>query len=105
MLDFFKKLFSKTDYKDLLERGAQIVDVRSKGEFVGGHIPMSINIPLDQLQSGLSKLDKNKPVIACCASGMRSASAVPIIKAKGFAEVVNGGGWNGLYNKLENAMK
>jgi rhodanese-related sulfurtransferase len=38
----------KTDYSELVKQGAIILDVRSKGEFVGGHIKGSINIPLDQ---------------------------------------------------------
>jgi rhodanese-related sulfurtransferase len=69
-----------------------IVDVRSKGEFQSGHLRNSINIPLDSLQSNLSRLKKDKPVITCCASGMRSGSAKNILKSKGY-NVVNGGSW------------
>ncbi|MBN8698762.1 MAG: rhodanese-like domain-containing protein [Chitinophagales bacterium] len=91
----------QTDYTDLLQRGAVIVDVRSRGEYAGGHIKGSLNIPLDQLQGNLSKLkDKNKPVITCCASGMRSASARAILKSNGYSEVYNGGGWASLQNKI-----
>jgi rhodanese-related sulfurtransferase len=45
-------------------------------------------------------LDKSKPVITCCASGMRSASAKSLLLQKGFSEVYNGGGWTSLQNKL-----
>ncbi len=104
MLDIFKKLLGmgpQTDYAELMKKGAVIVDVRSKGEYAGGHIKGSLNIPLDQLQNNLSKLkDKSKPVITCCASGMRSASAKAILRSNGYAEVYNGGGWMGLQNKL-----
>lgn len=92
----------KTDYAALMEQGAQIVDVRSKAEYQGGHIPGSMNIPLQNLQTNLSKIKKDKPVITCCASGMRSASARGILKAKGFKEVYNGGGWMSLLKKLTN---
>jgi rhodanese-related sulfurtransferase len=75
--------------------------VRSKGEFNGGHIKGAINIPVDSLSSNLGKLkDKKKPIITCCASGMRSASARGILKSNGYEEVHNGGGWMSLQNKL-----
>jgi phage shock protein E len=77
------------------------LDVRSKGEYAGGHIKGSMNIPVDQLSGNLSKLnDKNKPIITCCASGMRSASAKSILKSNGYTEVHNGGSWYSLKNKI-----
>ena len=102
MLDSIKKLFGgkSVDYSDLVKKGALIVDVRSKGEYAGGHIKGSINIPLPELQNNLNKLKKDKVVITCCASGMRSASAKSILKSSGFEEVHNGGGWMSLRNKL-----
>lgn len=104
MIETLKKLLGmgpQTDYSALVKKGAIIIDVRSKGEYAGGHIKGSINIPLDQLQSNLSKLkDKNKPIITCCASGMRSASAKAILKSNGYTDVYNGGGWAGLQAKL-----
>jgi rhodanese-related sulfurtransferase len=60
----------------------------------------SINISVDTLSSNLNKLKKDKPIITCCASGMRSASAKSILKSNGFTEVHNGGGWSSLQNKL-----
>jgi rhodanese-related sulfurtransferase len=103
MLSFLKKLFSPAppvDYASLLAKGAVIVDVRTKGEYQGGHIKGSINIPLQSLQTGMAKLKKDKPVITCCASGARSASAKSVLQSNGFAEVYNGGGWMSLKNKL-----
>lgn len=91
----------KVDYAELVKQGAIILDVRSKGEYAGGHIKGSINISVDQLNSNITKLkDKNKPVITCCASGMRSASAKAILKANGFTNVHNGGSWYSLENKI-----
>ncbi|AEA44993.1 rhodanese-like domain-containing protein [Fluviicola taffensis] len=92
----------KADYKDLMTKGALIVDVRSKGEFQGGHIRGSINIPLDQLRNELAKLPKkDRTIITCCASGMRSASAKTVLESNGYADVHNGGGWSSLQNKLK----
>jgi len=103
MIQLIKNLLGlspKTDYKELLKNGATIVDVRSKGEYQGGHIKGSINMPLDSLNSNLAKLKKDKTIIICCASGMRSASAKSILQSKGFSTVHNGGGWMNLQNKI-----
>jgi phage shock protein E len=92
---------SRTDYAQLIKEGAIIIDVRSKGEFDGGHIKGSVNILLDHLNNSLSRLkDKSKPIITCCASGMRSASAKSLLKSNGYLHVYNGGGWNSLQSKL-----
>lgn len=90
----------KTDLREVAANGAIILDVRTKNEFQGGHIKGAVNIPLQVLQSNLSKLKKDKPIITCCASGMRSASARGILKSNGYTEVYNGGGWNSLQHKL-----
>ena len=92
---------AQTSFLELLKNGAVIIDVRSKGEFDGGHIDGAINIPVDQLSNNLNKLkDKDKTIITCCASGMRSAAAKSMLKANGYTNVYNGGGWSGLWNKL-----
>ncbi len=99
MLSFLKKLFGTApavDYTSLVNNGAQIVDVRSPGEYQSGHIKGSINIPLQELGNKLNMLDKSKPIITCCASGMRSASAKSLLLQKGFSLVYNGGGWASL---------
>lgn len=103
MIQLIKNIFgfgSQTDFKELMNKGAQIIDVRSKGEFQGGHIKGSINIPLQNLEHNLFRIKKDKPIITCCASGMRSASALSILKSNGFTEVYNGGGWMSLLNKI-----
>lgn len=91
----------KVEYSQLVKEGAIILDVRSKGEYDGGHIAGSINISVDVLGRNLEKLkDKNKVIITCCASGTRSASAKSLLKSKGYTQVYNGGGWASLQNKL-----
>lgn len=88
------------DWAALVAAGAQIIDVRSKDEFSGGHIKHSVNIPLNELSSHLSKIQKDGIVITCCASGMRSTLAKSILTANGFTKVYNGGGWMALQNKI-----
>lgn len=80
----------------LLARGAQVVDVRSPAEFRGGHVPGSKNIPLDQIQTRSKELDRQKPVVLCCASGSRSAMAVSLLKRQGFTDVHNAGSWTAI---------
>lgn len=89
------------DFALLVKEGAQIIDVRTVAEYQSGHIKGSLNIPLDRLQQQLKHIKKEKPVITCCASGMRSASAKNILLNNGFAEVHNGGGWMGLQAKIK----
>lgn len=104
MINTIKNLFGfgpKTDYAQLVKQGAIILDVRSKGEYAGGHIKDSINISVETLSGNLDKLkDKNKVIITCCASGMRSASAKSILKSNGYTSVHNGGAWSSLQNKI-----
>jgi len=94
-MGFFSNLFktvSNEELKEKIANGAILLDVRTKGEFAGGHSKVAKNIPLDQLAGNLSKLDKQKPIVAVCASGMRSSSAVSLLKNNGF-EAYNGGAW------------
>ena len=104
MFESIKKLFGagpSADLKQLVKEGAIILDVRSVGEYNSGHIKGAINIPLDQLRNHLNKIsNKEKTIITCCASGMRSASAKSILKSYGYANVHNGGGWSSLQSKI-----
>lgn len=104
MLAAIKKLFGlgpSVDYAQLIKDGGVVIDVRTKGEYASGHIKGSLNIPLDQLSANLSKFkDKNQPIITCCASGMRSASAKSVLKSSGYTNVHNGGSWLSLKSKL-----
>ena len=86
----------------MVSDGGIIIDVRSEAEFYSGHIENSLNIPLGALTSNLNHLkDKDQAIITCCASGIRSAGAKRILSAKGYTNVVNGGGWSNLESKLK----
>lgn len=100
-MSLLKRLFGGTsvDFAELVKQGAVIIDVRTPAEYKGGHINGSVNIPLQSLQANLGKIPKNKTIITCCASGMRSGSAKSILKSAGF-DVHNGGGWTTLRSKI-----
>jgi rhodanese-related sulfurtransferase len=100
-MSLLKKLFGGTsvDFKTLVKEGAMIIDVRSPAEFNGGHVKGAVNIPLQAIESSFNKIPKNKVIITCCASGMRSGSAKSLLKSAGYT-VHNGGGWMSLKSKL-----
>jgi len=87
----FRKV--KSGLSALLEQGAIIVDVRSRGEFMSGARNGSINMPLDELDKSSARLNTEKPIVLCCASGTRSAMAATLLKRKGFKNVINAGPW------------
>ncbi|BFG70969.1 rhodanese-like domain-containing protein [Sediminibacterium sp. KACHI17] len=102
MLSIFKKLFAPpVNFKEVIAKGALILDVRTKAEFDSGHIKGSLNIPLDELPKKLGELhQKHKPIIVVCRSGNRSSIAKSILKSDGI-EVYNGGAWNSLEQKIK----
>jgi phage shock protein E len=100
LLDFLGLGNKSESIQEFIEKGAVIIDVRSPGEFAGGHIKGSKNIPLNEIGAKIDEIKKqNKPVIACCASGMRSSQATSILKQNGI-DAINGGGWQSLQSKL-----
>lgn len=75
------------------ERQGTIVDVRTPGEFMGGHVEGSINIPLQEIDKRLEELKNlSLPIVLCCASGGRSSYAHVYLQREGI-ESVNGGSW------------
>ena len=84
---------SKASLNDYLSNGAAIIDVRTPSEYQGGHVAGSKNIPLQSIESRLREIKAiNKPIILCCASGMRSGQATSFLKKQGL-DCINGGSW------------
>jgi phage shock protein E len=70
-----------------------VIDVRTRGEFAGGNVAGSINIPLDEIQGKVEEIKAMKqPVVLCCASGNRSGQATYFLQAQGI-DCENGGSW------------
>jgi glyoxylase-like metal-dependent hydrolase (beta-lactamase superfamily II)/rhodanese-related sulfurtransferase len=69
----------------------QIVDVREPDEYHGslGHIRGAKLIPLGTLATRAGELERNRPVVAVCRSGARSAQASVMLQRAGFNDVAN----------------
>ena len=78
---------------ELIKNGeAVVVDVRTPGEFMGGNVAGSINIPLNEVPYRLEEFKEMKKVVLCCASGGRSMQATQFLQQNGI-DCMNGGSW------------
>ncbi len=100
MMNLLKSLFGGTKTGQIAEaraRGAVIIDVRTPAEFAGGHAKGAINMPLDTLESKLSTIKQyKKPIVLCCASGMRSSRANALLAGRGVPDLHDAGSWKNL---------
>ncbi|GAB1457573.1 MAG: rhodanese-like domain-containing protein [Spirochaetia bacterium] len=78
-----------------------ILDVRTKEEFDGGHLPGAVLIPYDVLGSNLSEPDKKRPIVVYCRSGRRSGIAATTLVEMGYESVFDLGGINAWKGSLE----
>ena len=83
-------------------KGAQVIDVRTDGEFQLGHIPGAKNVPVDTIASAAANWDRNATYVVYCASGARSAEAVKTMASMGFRNIDHFSvGFNGWTGKVE----
>lgn len=73
--------------QDAISQRAQLIDVRTEGEFQLGHIPGALNVPIDRFEAQASSWDRNALYVVYCATGARSTSAVEIMRRLGFTNV------------------
>ncbi len=95
-MGFFSKIFGggpNPEVQKMLAEGAVVLDVRTPGEFSGGHVAGSKNIPLQELGRRVNEVKAfKKPVVICCRSGARAGQALGMLQQAG-VECINGGGW------------
>lgn len=101
-MGFFDFIFGvkKRQVENYLKKGAAILDVRTDREWHNGHIENAIHIPLGDLNNRVDEIKSlNKPIIVCCASGVRSGKAAKFLNLNNI-DATNGGGWLSLKGKL-----
>ncbi|MFN8497274.1 MAG: rhodanese-like domain-containing protein [Anaerolineae bacterium] len=78
----------------LAQTPPQIVDVRTSGEFAGGHIPGAVSLPITSFASGWHGLglDPERPVVLICLSAHRSIPATRLLQRHGFDAAQLAGG-------------
>lgn len=77
------------DIANINTNEAVLLDVRTKEEYSMGHIPNSINIPVDNLREQLNTLPREKPIYVYCAVGLRGYLACQILKGNGYKNIFN----------------
>ena len=70
-----------------------LVDVRTPQEYVGGHIPGAVNIPVDDLRTRLAEFPRDREIAVYCQVGQRGYLATRILLQAGFSVVNLGGGY------------
>jgi rhodanese-related sulfurtransferase len=75
---------SRAEARQLVEAGAQLVDVRADHEWEAGHIAGASHIPLDELAQRAGEIDVDRPVILYCRGGNRSTMATAALAAGGY---------------------
>jgi phage shock protein E len=79
----------------LLHAGAQVIDVRTAGEFVAGHLRQAVNLPLNEIETQVTRrVDrKDRVLLLHCQSGARSRAAVRKLRAMGYESAFNMGSY------------
>jgi phage shock protein E len=80
------------ELRDLVEHGGQLIDVRSNHEYSRGALKDAVNIPLESIPHNTEAIDKSKPVMLYCVSGMRANAVKQFLESLGFNYVYNLGG-------------
>ena len=81
-----------TEAKQLIDAGAQLVDVRTEVEFEAGRIPGARRVPLSNVQQEADGLDKDKPLVIYCRAGNRSGPTAEAFANSGWdAHSIDGG--------------
>jgi rhodanese-related sulfurtransferase len=72
------------DLADRLADGTAVIDVRETDEYVDGHVPGAVLVPLSELSDRVADIPSGEPVLIICKSGGRSARACEFLGAQGF---------------------
>jgi phage shock protein E len=95
-MSWLSELFGggKQKIRQVLQEGGVVIDLRTAYEFDQGHIPRSLNIPVDRISVNIVRIrDLGRPIVLCCGNGTQCRDASAILKRAGIERVYNGGSW------------
>ncbi len=78
-----------TEARELVEKGAFIIDVRERNEYELSHLNTSVNIPMSEIRERINEVPKDRPVYIHCKSGQRSYNVCLLLKHLGFDNIYN----------------
>jgi phage shock protein E len=100
-MSWLSNIFGSGGVKQAVSQGAVIIDLRTAYEYDQGHIPGSLNIPVDRIKANIERIKSfRKPVILCCSTGNHCWEASDILRNAGVEQVINGGSWQSLWRKV-----
>lgn len=105
MFSILKTFFSSDSQSELtgkINGNTFLVDVRSPQEYASGSVNGAVNIPLDRVQSELSKFKNRESIVVFCRTGNRSGQAKSILERNGITNVINGGSWQNVNQFVNN---
>jgi rhodanese-related sulfurtransferase len=85
--DASPKEVSRAEAREMLDSGAQLVDVRADHEWDAGHLPGAVHIALPELAARAAEIDKDRPVVFYCRGGNRSSMAAAALAEAGYDAV------------------
>ncbi|HTR74837.1 MAG TPA: rhodanese-like domain-containing protein [Solirubrobacterales bacterium] len=89
------KIVSRAEAREMIEAGAQLVDVRTDHEWDAGRLPGATHIALPELAARAGEIDKDRPVVLYCRGGSRSDMATVALAEAGYDAVKLGEGATG----------
>ena len=70
-------------------QGAAVLDIREPSEYQAGHIDGSVHIPLGTLTEETHRVPKDRPVVVYCGHGERASTAISLLEAAGWRDLIN----------------
>ena len=81
-----------SELKKIIENGGQLIDVRTPAEFNQASLQHAVNMPIESMPTYAEELDRSKPVLIYCLSGIRARMVKRFLESLGFEKVHNLGG-------------
>jgi rhodanese-related sulfurtransferase len=82
--DATPKEVSRAEAREMVDAGAQLIDVRADHEWEAGRLPGAVHIALPELAARAGEIDKDRPVVIYCRTGNRSQMATIALAEAGY---------------------